>query len=73
MNDGWAAKVLIISFKRLNPLFLNHVEGFEKGMKQIGSLAKSLTKIKNIMHHKMLKMSQKTLQGKILHWGNKHC
>ena len=38
MNDGWAAKVLRISFKRLNPLFLNHVEGFEKGMKQIGSL-----------------------------------
>ena len=29
MNEGWAAKVLRISFKRLNPLFLNHVEGFE--------------------------------------------
>jgi len=38
MNDGWAAKVLRISFKWLNPLFLNHVEGFENGMKQIGSL-----------------------------------
>ena len=70
MNDGWAAKVLRISFKRLNPLFLNHVEGFEKGMKQIGSLKVSQNQK---LHHKMLKMSQKTLQGKILRWGNKHC
>ena len=38
MNDGWTAKVFRILFKRLNPLFLNHAEDFEKGMKQIGAL-----------------------------------
>ena len=70
MNEGWAAKVLRISFKQLNPLFLNHVKGFEKGMKQISSLKVSQNQKH---HHKTLKMSQKTLQGKILHWGNKHC
>ena len=48
MNNGWAAKVLRISFRQLKPLFLNHVEGFEKGMMQIGSL-KVLQKIKNII------------------------